>query len=54
MEKVDEVIVQYDELLDSLIDMILPNKEKLFDPLDRNYVKIKDIFKLFEIDFSPE
>lgn len=54
MEKVNDVIVQYDELLCELIDIILPQKEKLFEPNDRNYVKLRDLFNLFDVDFKPE
>merc|ERR1711988_838941 len=52
MEKVNDVIEQYDELLNDLIEIILPQKEKLFEPNDRNYVKLKDLFNLFGIDFK--
>jgi hypothetical protein len=52
MEKIDELLIQYEELFEAMITAVLRSRPAMVNPKDRHYVTIQDLVKFFGVDFG--
>lgn len=54
MEKIDELLIQYEELFEGMISAVLGGRPAMVNPKDRHYVTVGDLVKFFGVDFGEQ